>query len=215
MKDVTFTRSTQKTGVLSHFMSVFQKAPVLKLLLLRFCAMRCIMDLRMPFMGIYMADVKGADELIIGLRGTMSTLLIVLLSMPAGRLAEKIGRRRLAYFGRVFGWIATLIMILTPTAHPEYLIISGLMEGFRMVTFIGWMAFDQELIPLDARGRYSGVSMLANGIVGTIAPIVGGLIWNLNPDYIWWISLFGDVFIVLPLMIIIGYKVSKNETENL
>jgi hypothetical protein len=50
--------------------------------------------------------------------------------------------------------------------------------------------------------------MLVNGLVGVIAPLVGGTVWSLNPDYMWWISLFCDVFIILPLMIIIGYKVS-------
>jgi MFS family permease len=83
------------------------------------------------------------------------------------------------------------------------------MQSLNMVMFVGWSAFTQEIVPLQARGRYSGINMLATGLVGVIAPIVGGVIWNLNPDYIWWISLFCDAFIVLPLMIIIGYKISK------
>jgi hypothetical protein len=78
-----------------------------------------------------------------------------------------------------------------------------------MVMFIGWSAFSQEAVPLEARGRWLGVNMLVNGLVGIIAPIIGGVIWNLNPDYLWWISLLCDVFLVLPLMIVIGYSVSK------
>jgi len=45
--------------------------------------------------------------------------------------------------------------------------------------------------------------MLAHGIIGVIAPILGGIIWNLNPDYLWWIYLIGDAFVILPLMIMI------------
>ncbi len=45
--------------------------------------------------------------------------------------------------------------------------------------------------------------MLAHGIIGVIAPIVGGVIWNLNPDYLWWINLIGEAFIILPIMIMI------------
>jgi hypothetical protein len=45
--------------------------------------------------------------------------------------------------------------------------------------------------------------MLTHGVIGTISPIIGGIIWNINPDYIWWINLIGDVFFVLPLMIMI------------
>ena len=85
----------------------------------------------------------------------------------------------------------------------QYLIIASLMEGLQTALFIGWTAFDQELIPLEGRGRWSGITMLTHGIIGVIAPILGGVIWNLNPDYIWWINLIGDAFIVLPLMIMI------------
>jgi MFS family permease len=102
-----------------------------------------------------------------------------------------------------------LITIFTPPTHPEYLIIASSLQSLNMVMFVGWSAFRQEVVPLQARGRWSGINMLVNGLVGVIAPIAGGVIWDLNPDYIWWISLFCDAFIVLPLMVIIGYKVSK------
>jgi len=213
MKDVNFKRVKRDASVLGHFFSVFREMPVLKLHLLRRCVMTFIMQLRMPFNGLYMVDVKGADEFIVGLRGTASTALIVLLSMLIGQLAERYGRRRVAYFGRVFGWMSYLVTIFTPLTNPEFLIIAGMLEGLRMVMFIGWQAFDQELIPLERRGRYTGVSMMANGMAGVVAPILGGVIWNVNPDYIWWISLFCDALIVLPLMILIGYKVSKTMHE--
>ena len=213
MQDVNFKRVKRDAGVLGHFFSVFREIPVLKIHLLRQCVMTFIMQLRMPFNGLYMVDVKGADEFIVGLRGTASTAIIVLLSMLIGQLAERYGRRRVAYFGRVFGWMSYLVTIFTPLTNPEFLIIAGMLEGLRMVMFIGWQAFDQELIPVEGRGRYTGVSWLANGLVGVFAPILGGVIWNFNPDYIWWICLFVDALIVLPLMIFIGYKVSKTMHE--
>ena len=203
MKEVTFTRGKRETSVLSHFFSVLKEVPGLKLLLLRQCVQTFISHVRMPFRGIYMVDVKGADEFILGWRGTVSTALTVLLSIPAGRLADSFGRKKIAYVSRVFGWVAILITIFTPLTHPEYLIIASLMEGFQMALFIGWTAFDQELIPLKARGRWSGITMLAHGIIGVIAPIMGGIIWNLNPNFIWWINLIGDAFIILPIMIMI------------
>ncbi|MCK4953539.1 MFS transporter, partial [Candidatus Bathyarchaeota archaeon] len=203
MQEVTFTRGKRETSVLSHFYSVLKEVPGLKLLLLRQIVQTFISHVRMPFRGIYMVDVKGADEFILGWRGTVSTALTVFLSIPAGRLADSFGRKKISYFSRVFGWVAILITIFTPPTHPEYLIIASLMEGFQMALFIGWTAFDQELIPLEARGRWSGITMLAHGIIGVIAPIMGGIIWNLNPNYIWWINLIGDALIILPIMIMI------------
>jgi len=203
MHEVTFTRERRETSVFDHFFSVLREVPGLKLLLLRQCVQTLISHVRMPFRGIYMVDVKGANAFILGWRGTVSTALTVFLSIPAGRLADRFGRRKVAYFSRVFGWAAILITIFTPLKHPEYLIIASFMEGIQTALFIGWTAFDQELVPLDKRGRWSGITMLAHGIIGVIAPIMGGMIWNLNPDYIWWINLIGDAFIILPLMIMI------------
>jgi len=209
LQDVTFTRARREVGIVSHFVSVFRESPVLALLILRQCFVRFAWQIRIPFMGIYLVDVKGANQFILGLRGTVSTAITIFFSIPAGYLAEKVGRRRLAYFTRIFWWMGLLLTIFTPQTHPEYLIIASSLQSLNMVMFIGWSAFTQELVPLEARGRWSGINMLVNGMVGVIAPIVGGVIWNLNPDYIWWISLLCDAFIVLPLMIVIGYNVSK------
>jgi MFS family permease len=209
LQDVTVTRARREVGIVSHFFSVFRESPILTLLLLRDCVVRFAWQIRTPFMGIYLVDVKGADQFILGLRGTVSTAITVLFSIPAGYLAEKVGRRRQAYFTRIFWWMGLLITIFTPSTHPEYLIIASSLQSLNMVMFVGWSAFTQEVVPLHARGRWSGINMLANGMVGVIAPIVGGVIWDLNPDYVLWISLFCDAFIVLPLMILIGYKVSK------
>jgi hypothetical protein len=79
--------------------------------------------------------------------------------------------------------------------------------------FVGWQAFDQELVPIEGRGRYSGVSMMLNGMLGIGAPLLGGMLWTINPDYLWWIRLLGDALTILPLMLIIGYKASKTETR--
>ncbi|UCH03188.1 MAG: MFS transporter, partial [Candidatus Bathyarchaeota archaeon] len=209
LQDVTFTRTKHEVGIVSHFISIFRESPVLLLLILRQCFVRFAWQIRIPFMGIYLVDVKGANQFILGLRGTVATAITIFFSIPAGYLAERVGRRRLAYFTRIFWWMGLILTIFTPQTHPEYLIIASSLQSLNMVMFIGWSAFTQEVVPLEVRGRWSGVSMLANGIVGVIAPIVGGVIWNLHPDYIMWISLFCDAFIVLPLMLVIGYNISK------
>ena len=157
------------------------------------------------------ARMRLDDQFILGWRGTIATAIPVFFSIPAGYLAERVGRRRLAYYTRFIGWMGTLITIFTPRTHPELLIVAIALQSMLITMFIGWTAFRQESIPLQARGRWSGINILMNGLVGIITPILGGTIWNINPDYLWWISLFCDAFIVLPVMIIIGYKISKTE----
>jgi Na+/melibiose symporter-like transporter len=97
LQDVTLTRAKRGVGIISHFFSVFRESPVLTLLLLRACVVRFAWQIRTPFMGIYLVDVKGADQFILGSRGTVSTAITVFLSIPASYIAEKVGRRRLAH----------------------------------------------------------------------------------------------------------------------
>jgi MFS family permease len=203
LREVSFVREVTNVGVFHYFRGVLNDYPGLRLLLLRQSVLTFVSHMRMPFSGIYMVDVKGASAFILGWRGTVSTLTGVLFSMPAGQLADRYGRRKMAYVSRFFWWAALLVILFTPVDHPEYLVFASFLQGIQTALFIGWTAFIHEYIPLDIRGRWNGLSMLTHGFIGTISPIIGGLIWNVNPDYIWWINLFGDVFFVLPLMMVI------------
>jgi MFS family permease len=213
MQDVNFDRKPRETGLLKDTFSLLREIPGLRLLLLRQCVQTMLSHMSMSLTGIYMVDIKGADAFILGWRSTVSTTLAVLLAMPAGRIADHFGRRRTAYFSRIFGWASTLIIIFTPPTHPEYLILASVLQSIQMSLFVGWTAFDQEIIPLESRGRWTGINMGAHGIIGIIAPVLGGLVWNINPDYLYWISLLGDVFLILPLMMLIPDIKPKNEEE--
>jgi Na+/melibiose symporter-like transporter len=203
LREVSFARENSSAGVFHYFGEVLNDYPGLRLLLLRQGVLTFVSHTRMPFSGIYMVDVKGASAFILGWRGTVSTLTGVLFSMPAGQLADRYGRRKMGYISRLFWWAALLVTIFTPEHHPEYLVFASFLQGIQTALFIGWTAFIHEYIPLDIRGRWNGLSTMAHGVIGTISPVIGGFIWNVNPDYIWWINLFGDVFFVLPLMMVI------------
>lgn len=209
LREVVFARGHRDTSLRTHVFGLFSEIPVLKLLLLRQCVMMFINQLRAPFNSLYLVDVKGADEFILGWQGTVATALMVAFAIPIGRAAERWGRRRVAYLSRVCREVAILITIVTPRTHPELLIVASVFDGLFAVLFIGWEAFDHEVVPLDARGRYIGVTMLVNGVMGVVAPILGGLLWEVTPDAIWWICLLGDAGLSLPLMILIGRQVSK------
>jgi MFS family permease len=72
--------------------------------------------------------------------------------------------------------------------------------------YLGWDAFALEVVPQEVRGRYLGLRAVAVGLVGVFAPVLGGVIWGLGPDLLWWINAFQWGFIVFPLMVILMKK---------
>ena len=106
----------------------------------------------------------------------------------------------MAYVSQIVFAVCVLMPILTPPSKPEYLLLYNLISAFGGTMELGWFAFIQEYIPLYMRGRWSGVSTTVMALIGIPAPIIGGLIWDLNPDYLWWIAFVYYLIIAIPLM---------------
>jgi MFS family permease len=62
LHEAKLTRVKRSVGIVSHLFSIFRESPILSLHLLRECVMTFTWQLTMPFMGIYLVDVKGADQ---------------------------------------------------------------------------------------------------------------------------------------------------------
>lgn len=52
------------------------------------------MRIALPFVPLWMVEVKGADPYILGLMGSIGTVTALFLQIPAGRLADRIGRKK-------------------------------------------------------------------------------------------------------------------------
>ena len=89
-------------GVLQSFRELFQGEKWLK----RWVAIRIVrqfgMNLTMPFIPLWMVNVKGATPYILGTMGAASVIMSLVLQIPAGRLADRIGRT-VEFYARIFG----------------------------------------------------------------------------------------------------------------
>ncbi len=209
MQEVNFPVVGRNNSIVDHLTGIFKEIPILKLLVLRQTLRTFFDNFGNPFLTIYLVDVKGANEFTLAARSTAITAYTVLSTIPIGMLADRFGRFKVAYLGRFIGAAGVLLMIFTPSTHPEILIMAGVLESTLILMFIGFTAFEQELVPLEARGRYMGTTMTLNGLANVVAPILGGIVWNLNPDYLWWIRILGDLLIVLPLIMVIERRSKK------
>jgi len=129
-----------------------------------------------------MVNVKGANPHILGTMDTASAIASSLLQVPAGRLADKIGWKRVYYLLRPISYLGTFLMILTP--RPEYLIVVGLLGVVGMrggaggVSFTPFITMHWEMVPREKRGRWFGIEGLLMSVSTIPATTLGGILWK-------------------------------------
>ncbi len=135
------------------------------------------------YLPLFAAEVKLADQFILGGMGAASTLVPLLFSIPVGRLADTLGRKRMIYIMSPIYWLSILLLIYAP--DPTMLIVSGVLQGFYMVTAVTQGAMTAELVPTDLLGRWYGILGFFRGLVMMLTPIVSGIVWSaIGPEYV-------------------------------
>jgi MFS family permease len=199
LEEPEFDRSKPEPNIFKATFGIINQVPGLKMLLLLTAVRTFFINIRMPYIQLYAKEIKNADAFIIGFQGTISTAVTLFFSAPLGELADRVGRRKLAYASQLVMTACLLAAVLTPPEHPEWLLLYSFLASLGGAMDIGWFAFEQEYVPLSIRGRWSGLSTLVTALIGIPAPYIGGLIWEYNPDLLWWLSIVFYLFLAIPL----------------
>jgi MFS family permease len=177
----------------------------------RWVALRIIQgfstSLATPFIALWLVEAKGATPYILGLIGSTSILVSLILQIPAGRLADRYGRKKVYLPLRFIAFIGSFLAMLTP--YPEFLIVAGLLGGYAtgalgggiagaaMPLFVTWW---WESIPEEKRGRFFGIEGLF-GLASVPAAILGGILWQQGYQMqILLIQIIIQLVIVYPLL---------------
>ncbi|MEM1990313.1 MAG: MFS transporter, partial [Candidatus Bathyarchaeia archaeon] len=175
-------------------------------------------SISMPFIPLWIVDVKGADPYLLGLMGTLSALASLLLQIPMGRLADKIGRKKVFLMLRPFTYAGTLLLVWAPNhilliasavLGVMGLMAAGGMSGIGGISFIPFITMYWESFPAEKRGRVQGISGLMD-FVGSLASILGGLLWSLGyREIVLLLPLFADILILVPVFMHIPESFNK------
>jgi MFS family permease len=153
----------------------------------------------LPFFQLFAHQVKGADQYQLGVMTSAAVLTRLLFGIPLGRLADRIGRKKVIYFLTPLWYASYLLLVLSFSSVT--LILAGALQTFYLISSGITSAMTLELVSVERMGRWSGMLGLFQGLVTIPAPILGGFIWReLGPVYVFLIPLGVDLMLKLPLL---------------
>ncbi len=185
--DIEKSRSNE-ISLVQSYRGFFKGEKYLK----RWVAIRIVRDFAVgmsaAFIPLWMVNIKGASPYIFGISITVSVVMVLFLQIPAGRLADRIGRKKAFYLFSPFYFLGTLLLISAPSS--EYLIIAagflgagiggvgGSGGGIGGVAFTPFITLFWESAPQEKRGRWFGLEGLVTGLSTLPASIIAGILWE-------------------------------------
>ncbi|MBS7631541.1 MFS transporter [Candidatus Bathyarchaeota archaeon] len=142
------------------------------------------------YLSVYAADIKNADQYLLGGMATAAVVLPLLLSLPIGRLADTFGRKKIILLLIPLYCLSFVTLLLAQ--DPLMVIVSGIFQGFSMLIFITENAIAAELVPLESLGNWLGFLGFFRGLASVGGPVLGGIIW----------SVFGPSTVLFSLIIL-------------
>ena len=185
----TSSRFRNKMGFLGNMKEILVRGKNVK----RWIVYRALSNiswfLSLTYLPLFVAEVKGADQFVLGGMATASMIVPLLLSIPFGRLADTVGRKKVIYTVAPFYFVSILLLIYAP--NSTILLISGFLQGFFILGLVTQGAITQELVPPSFLGTWWGTLSLLSGVMRVLGPILGGFIWSfLGPIYVFLFILF-------------------------
>ena len=162
---------------------VFEKGTAVKRWLTYTFLSNTSMYLSLVYLPAFVTEIKRADEFVLGGMTTASLLLPIFLAVAVGRFADTHGRKKSIYVTTSLYCLSVLLLIYA--RNVTVLLISGVLQGFYMLSAVTQGAVTAELVPVSLLGRWYGITNLFSGLAGIIGPVIGGLIWSaIGPNYV-------------------------------
>jgi MFS family permease len=130
----------------------------------------------MVYVPFFAAEIKHADEFVLGGMAIASAVVPLLLSIPVGRLADRIGRKKVLYLTMSIYCLSLLLLVYA--VDSTMLFLSGVLQGFWTLAAVTRGAMTAELVPTALLGRIFGILALFRGLIMIVAPIIGGILWS-------------------------------------
>ncbi len=152
-----------------------------------------------PFAQVFAYEHKGANEFLLAAMVTGAALSSIVFAIPLGRLADRLGRKRILYVTIPLFWLANVLLIVSP--HPIVLLTAGALMGFYYIGGPIAAAMERELVPADQMGRWLGIARLIKMLANAGCAALAGLIWDkVGPQFVFLAFIAIDLIVRFPLL---------------
>lgn len=192
----TITRS----NILRDLYQVLKEGHYLKRWLVIAAITQLPLAMVFPFSQLFAYEMKGATPFILGAMVTGSALTSIAFAIPLGRLADKIGRKKILYTTIPLFWVSNLLLVWSP--NLEFLIIAGILQGFYWIGGPISAAMERELVPPEQMGRWLGIVRSFRMLLNACIAFVCGIVWDrIGPHYVFLAFVALDLVLRIPLLI--------------
>jgi MFS family permease len=203
---------TNKTGLFKEISQIFEGGKYLKRWIVIAAVTQLPIGMVFPFSQVFAFQVKGANEFILGAMVTGSALSSILFAIPLGRLADRVGRKKVLFITIPLFLLSNLILLLAPA--PLFLVLAGILQGFHFIGSPITSAIERELVPAEHMGRWLGITRFFKMMLSGILALTAGLIWdNFGPQYIFVTFVSIELLIKLPLLISVPETLNRRFTS--
>jgi MFS family permease len=127
-------------------------------------------------------------------------LTSIAFAIPLGRLADRVGRKRILYITIPLFWASILMLVWAPS--PIFLVVAGVLQGFYYVGGPISAAMERELVPAEQMGRWLGIARFFRMISNAALTFLAGIIWDkIGPQYVFLAFVGLDLVLRMPLLL--------------
>jgi MFS family permease len=157
------------------------------------------MGMVFAFSQVYAHEVKGADALVLGAMATASAVVAIALAIPLGRLADRVGRKRVLFATIPLFCLSCVVLVWAP--GPLALVAAGALQSFYFIGGPIGAAMERELVPAGQMGRWIGIARVVRMLLSAAMVFIAGFIWErLGAEYVFLVYVVIDLGIRLPLL---------------
>ena len=144
------------------------------------------------FQTVYANNVCQSSLVTIGFLSSVNAFVSMLLFIPIANLAERKGRMNAVIMIRPIQYLGILLYILSGTFFVTGVTpyIPLLVWGLRTAGGVagpGWEVASIENMPIGRFSTWNALQSFTSSAFGALAPLVGGLLWEIDPrmPFIW------------------------------